>query len=80
MPDHIFSIGLVPVQAFISEARRSRDLRAGSAILSWFMREILVKLKTTYGAKLLIPHNSILDGQENNLSFSDIMDNASYSI
>ncbi|MCB0295216.1 MAG: type III-B CRISPR-associated protein Cas10/Cmr2, partial [Calditrichaeota bacterium] len=62
------------------EARRSRDLRAGSAILSWFMREILVKLKTTYGAKLLIPHNSILDGQENNLSFSDIMDNASYSI
>lgn len=80
MPKHIFSIGLVPVQAFISEARRSRDLRAGSAILSWVMREILRHLQLNYQAKLLIPHESILENPEKELTFAEILADASYSI
>ncbi|MCB0291634.1 MAG: hypothetical protein KDH97_15365 [Calditrichaeota bacterium] len=80
MPEHIFSIGLVPVQAFISEARRSRDLRAGSAILSWVMREILRHLQLNYQAKLLIPHESILENPEMELTFAEILADASYSI
>jgi CRISPR-associated protein Cmr2 len=52
----IFSIGIVPVQSFISEARRSKDLRAGSVILSWMMQKIIGYLaKNTPTVQLWIP-------------------------
>ena len=80
MPDHIFSIGLVPVQAFISEARRSRDLLAGSAILSWFMREILITLAESHPTTMLLPHESIWGKEKKRIEFSDILKDVSYSI
>jgi len=78
MPKYIFSLGLIPVQDFIAEARRSRDLRAGSAILSWFMRKALLHLKTKCKADILIPHQSCLEGEEP--TFPAIMDEVAYSL
>jgi CRISPR-associated protein Cmr2 len=40
-PSVVWSMGIVPVQAWIGEARRSRDLLAGSTILSWLMARLL---------------------------------------
>lgn len=53
--DYVFSLGLIPVQEFISEARRSRDLRAGSAILSFMTAQILNELKKDLKADIIIP-------------------------
>lgn len=61
MPKYLFSVGLIPVQEFISEARRSRDLRAGSAILSWLMSRMLLHLVDAKRAEVLIPHAGALD-------------------
>ncbi|GEM_PF-6541796 len=56
---YIFSIGLIPVQSFISEARRLRDLKAGSAMLSWFMARGLARLeKAAREFNLIIPHGN----------------------
>lgn len=41
----VWSLGVVPVQEWIAEARRSRDLLAGSAILSWLMERLLARLR-----------------------------------
>ena len=38
MGSYLFSFAIVPVQEWIAEARRSRDLRAGSALLADLMR------------------------------------------
>lgn len=50
----IWSIGLIPVQEWIADARRSRDLKIGSATLSWFTAGVLKEL-VDGGAKLLVP-------------------------
>ena len=52
---YVFSVGIVPVQAWIAEALRSRDLRAGSALLSWLMAKLLVHLREELGAEAQIP-------------------------
>ncbi|RMG21599.1 MAG: type III-B CRISPR-associated protein Cas10/Cmr2, partial [Methanobacteriota archaeon] len=52
-------IGLIPVQSFISEARRLRDLKAGSAMLSWFMARGLERLREKAGEfNLIIPYGN----------------------
>ena len=35
MADHILHISIGPVQKFVGQARRTRDLWAGSFLLSW---------------------------------------------
>ncbi len=40
-----WSLGLTPAQSWIAEARRSRDLRAGSRILAWIMGRLLLFLQ-----------------------------------
>lgn len=50
----VWSLGLVPVQGWIAEARRSRDLLAGSAILSWLMGRLLAELSKA-GARVEQP-------------------------
>jgi hypothetical protein len=42
---YVFSLGLVPVQEWIAEARRSRDLKAGSAFLAFVMWRLLARLE-----------------------------------
>ncbi|MBN2054781.1 hypothetical protein JW905_07655 [bacterium] len=51
-----FSTGLIPVQEWISEATRSRDLMVGSKFLSWLHARILQELISELGAKVLVPH------------------------
>ncbi|MCK6683912.1 MAG: hypothetical protein L6R30_16040 [Thermoanaerobaculia bacterium] len=50
-----WSIGLVPVQDWITAARRSRDLRAGSAYLSWIMATLLSRLEKETSADIAVP-------------------------
>lgn len=45
MQNYIFSLGIIPVQEFIAEARRTRDLKAGSVFLSWCMVKLLNYLR-----------------------------------
>jgi CRISPR-associated protein Cmr2 len=54
MPNYVFSLGLIPVQEWISEARRSRDLRAGSVFLSFTMAKVLSYLENA-GAEVWLP-------------------------
>ena len=49
-----WSVGLTPAQSWISEARRSRDLRVGSRLLAWMMGRLLTHLQSQ-GAEILLP-------------------------
>jgi CRISPR-associated protein Cmr2 len=56
MATYVFSLGLIPVQEWIAEARRSRDLRAGSVFLCHGMARVLTAvLERTASCKLLFP-------------------------
>ena len=44
MTSYVFSLGLIPVQEWIAQARRSRDLRAGSVFLWHVMAKLLARL------------------------------------
>ena len=52
MPSFVVSLGLIPVQEWIAEARRSRDLRAGSVILSHLMARVLWRLTSERGCEV----------------------------
>ncbi len=56
----VWSVGLIPVQEWISEARRSRDLRIGSALLSWLMARTLKALQD-HGATVFVPRLQSMD-------------------
>ena len=45
MADYVFSLGLIPVQDWIAQARRSRDLRAGSVFLWHTLAKLLARLE-----------------------------------
>jgi hypothetical protein len=49
-----WSLAIAPVQQWIAEARRSRDLLAGSAILSWLMARLLQRVLQARG-ELILP-------------------------
>jgi len=50
----IFAISLSPAQEYISEARKGRDLRAGSLLLSYLSFKLYEPLLKMYGAAALI--------------------------
>lgn len=50
MVDYVFSLGLIPVQEWIAQARRSRDLRAGSVFLWHVMAKLLDRLEKEFAA------------------------------
>lgn len=79
MAKYVFSLGLIPVQEFIVEARRSRDLRTGSAILSWLMSRVLLQLTADSETQLIIPHPNSLDRFQKK-SFDKILDDEEYSL
>jgi CRISPR-associated protein Cmr2 len=54
MATYLFSLGLLPVQEWIGQARRSRDLRAGSVVLSHLMAGLLLRL-TEAGVRVRVP-------------------------
>ena len=53
MATYVFSLGLIPVQEWIAQARRSRDLKAGSAILCRLTAGALEALGTE-GIEILV--------------------------
>jgi hypothetical protein len=63
MPHYLFSLGLVPVQSWIEEARRSRDLQAGSVILWWTMARVLHTLETELRVLTVMDGRSADPGQ-----------------
>lgn len=81
MPKYTFSIGLIPVQDFIEEATRCRDLRAGSALLSWFTASSLYYLQNTHNAFFIIPRFE--DNELETIAqadFKKLLDDVEYSI
>jgi Cas10/Cmr2, second palm domain/CRISPR-associated protein Cmr2, N-terminal len=57
MADYVFSLGLIPVQEWIAQARRSRDLRAGSVFLWHVMARVLARLERELtGVEIWTPH------------------------
>jgi hypothetical protein len=52
----VFSLGLIPVQEWIAQARRSRDLRAGSVFLWYTMARVLARLEQPdFAAEIWLP-------------------------
>jgi hypothetical protein len=51
----VFSLGLIPVQDWIAQARRSRDLRAASVFLWYTMARVLARLEQDLGAEIGLP-------------------------
>jgi hypothetical protein len=51
----VFSLGLIPVQEWIAQARRSRDLRAGSVFLWYTMARVLARLERDLVAEIWLP-------------------------
>ena len=45
MANYVFTLGLIPVQDWIAQARRSRDLRAGSVFLWHLVARLLTRLR-----------------------------------
>lgn len=79
MQNYVFSIGLIPVQEFIAEARRSRDLRSGSGILSYLMVQILKSIKEDLDAKIIVPvEDSFIN--KFNKGLVEFINHADYSI
>lgn len=77
-----WSIALIPVQDWISEARRSRDLLAGSRLLSWMMAHLLEDLTERDGLEVTAIVPATPDGGWSKLatkSFAEALD-ARYSI
>jgi len=58
MNSYLFTLTITPVQSFISQARKTKDLFAGSEILSTLIRETIEKAKEEYNAKIIFPQNS----------------------
>ena len=60
--DIVWSFGIVPVQAWIAQASRSRDLRAGSLFLSHLTARTITAITDEFsGAQLLLPRDD--DGE-----------------
>ena len=55
MPRHLLLVDIGPVQTFIAQARRTRDLWLGSALLSSVSRAAAEAILATAGAVLIFP-------------------------
>lgn len=62
MTQHLFLFTIGPVQSFISQARKTVDLKAGSDILSKLILKAIEVAKTQYQAEIIFPH--IMPGAE----------------
>lgn len=81
MENYIFSIGIIPVQEFISEATRSRDLKAGSVMLSWIMSRALLQIKNEIkDTEIVLPAISDADLYWAERNFKETLEQQEYSI
>lgn len=64
MAEHFFLITIGPVQEFIAAARRTRDLWAGSQLLSELSRFAARELRHRHNANLIFPAQQDLDAHD----------------
>lgn len=55
MNKHILHFSIGPVQGFVADARRTRDLWAGSFLLSWLSEQAMWAVQKQPGCKVLFP-------------------------
>ena len=58
MSNYLFTLTITPVQSFISQARKPKDLFAGSEILSTIIRKSIERAKEKYPAKMIFPQDT----------------------
>lgn len=56
METHLLAVSIGPVQDFIAQARRTRDLWSGSHLLSELSREVARVVQAAEGSQLIFPH------------------------
>ena len=71
----VWTFAIVPVQEWIAEARRSRDLRAGSVFLSWAMGRLLASLGQDVDVSV-----PCVDRFDPSIAFADAFTRQSYSL
>ena len=64
MPSYLFTLTITPVQSFITQARKTKDLFAGSEILSSIIRNTIKKAEDEYNANVIFPQKSSLQNNE----------------
>ena len=55
MSKHVIHFSLGPVQSFVAQARRTRDLWAGSFLLSWLAGQAMAQILRQEGNKIIFP-------------------------
>ena len=58
MSNYLFTLTITPVQSFITQARKTKDLFAGSEILSKIIKETINKATEDYRAKKIFPQDT----------------------
>lgn len=74
-----WSLGVTPAQSWIAEARRSRDLLAGSRLLAWLMGRLLGHLRSR-GATVRLPQVTEDDLRGLSGSFAAALDDGSSGV
>ncbi len=72
--EYIFIFTITPVQSFISQARKTRDLYAGSQILSELTKEA-IKLAKNKGAEIIMPSGDLEKAHSISNKFVAIFEN-----
>lgn len=54
--NHIFLFTIGPVQSFIAQARKTRDLYASSSLLTELIKEAIIETKNAYNAEIVFPY------------------------
>jgi CRISPR-associated protein Cmr2 len=57
MSNYLFTLTITPVQSFITQARKTKDLFVGSEILSSLMRETIKKIENYQEVEIIFPQN-----------------------
>jgi len=58
MSSYLFTLTITPVQSFISQARKTKDLYAGSEILSSIIRNTIKKAEDEYNVEKIFPQDT----------------------
>jgi CRISPR-associated protein Cmr2 len=60
MSNYLFTLTITPVQSFITQARKTKDLFAGSEILSNIIRNTINRATKEYKAEIIFPQTEVV--------------------
>ena len=63
MSSYLFTLTITPVQSFITQARKTRDLFAGSEILSNIIRNTINRATKEYKAEIIFPQTEVVSNK-----------------